>query len=792
MSHAIRFLLVGCTLAIAAACADRLSLDSSGGGNVGPNVPPPEPSQHPTIGLVSAAGGPGMLWAAWHASPVLANGLEAAVFVASDEDLVFAAVPHALTISEGKVVVRDLPRDTDLFVGLGIRLAVAQPYTPSGPVLRVRSAAPIFVDVSADPAQSDGLTPETAFDDLLLGIVIADALGGGNVWVMEGDFENAAYPAYMGVHVLGGFARTDATSARRSAQRPVRDISELALRDEEFAALLAARAPDAHKTRLLGAAAQPIFAVESGNGTPAVIDGLWLDGRGVSSAGVDDTARPLELRSVDVQRCQRGIKLRPSPGVGVVRVLLTGVRAQACELEGVSVDGPFDVTVEAGRFAGNHNEGFDLNHLVAPDGATARLCVRGSSFDGNGTEGLDVHLGAPSTGGALGGDFEIEVVDCDFVGNALAGLRIDIDYETFPAWHSTLVIRGVRARANRGSGVHLDLDASHSTIVHRLSSTANAADGLLVTSESKPGTVLVSASLACGNLGAGVRASGGNVGVLASHCVIAGNAQEGFASEFVPSFAVSSVAYVQSNAWIGATCHSCAIQPHPVPDPFQRFPREFVRAVAVGANGLVVERVPGEPSGSVVELEDDGVVRTARAIAATTLLVEPAPTDLIVPASVALFAGTAEAGVEEDLRLTPNSSAAGVGMAPPQRAPSDAGPFGAPHGGAPGRESDLPPALFRLAHVDPPWTAPIDAHADLRLTFLGGLPEFASAQTRVLVVDSEGRGVPITVLVDQDAIVVSPLTEGWRGGEIVELHAGLRSSTGSELASPVAIPLRVR
>jgi hypothetical protein len=787
---AVRSLAFVCLVAVGAACDGRLSLDNSGGSS-SPGELPPLSGDHPTVGLVSAAGGPGMLLAEWRTPVSVADDVQLALFVGPDSEALFAAEPVPVARTSGHRVVRGLALDVRQYVGLGIRTSSSEPYLPSGPVLTVSTRAPVFVDVSADPALGDGLTPETAFNDLLLGVLIASSHGRGNVWVAGGVYPNTSLPIYTGVSVLGGF--TDATQPPgKQPLRPTRKGTAQALDDDQFAQILEARDPFHHPTRLLGADGQAIATLEDGVGGPAVLDGLVLDGGGISAAGVDDTARPLELRSVAIQRCQRGVKLRPTPGMQLTRVVMTGVSTFGCDLEGISVDGVFDLTIEASQSVQNQNEGLDLNALVAPDGTTARLVLRGSSFDSNGTEGVEVHLAAPAGGGLLGGTFDVLVQDCDFTRNGLDGLGIDIDYEAFPLWHSNIVVRGVRARDNRASGVYLDVDARATVLIHRLASSANAQDGLLVASESFPGTVTVSASSLMGNLGAGIRAGIGNVGVIASHCAIAGNGEAGFVSEVVPSLAVSTIAYLQPNPRVGSASHYGVTQEIDTPPPFQRAPREFARAVAASASQLVLEHAPTSGSGSIVEVADDDLARTASAIAGNTVVVAPALESVVLPSMVAFFDGPLEAGVVDDLRLTPNSSALGAGMAPPGRAAVDAGPFAAPLGGTPGRESQLPPALFYVGSIEPPWTAPVDFAAELRLAFVGGEPDLVSALSTVFVVDAFESSLPITLFVEDGHLVVAPPLGGWNGDEVLELCAGLRSTAGVELASPVAIPLRVR
>ena len=106
------------------------------------------------------------------------SGFEAALFGASTKDAVFAGVPLAEGLTEPFAIVEGLARETHHYFGLGVRSADAggdAPYVQAGAVVRVRTGEPIYVDALADPFLADGLTPATAFPDLLSGLLAASA-----------------------------------------------------------------------------------------------------------------------------------------------------------------------------------------------------------------------------------------------------------------------------------------------------------------------------------------------------------------------------------------------------------------------------------------------------------------------------------------------------------------------------------------------------------------------------------------------------------------------------------------
>ncbi len=357
------------------------------------------PGSHGSVGLVAACGGVARVRADWSVPADGLAGLEGALFVGTDRTALFDGTAHAVDLAGGTAILDGIADGVDLSVGLGLRVAAAggaSVWTQSGPLLRVRTGPPVYVNPALAPDAGDGTTPQTAFGDLALGMLIANAQGGGSVWVSEGTVANAAIPLFEGVHMCGGFGA-------------------------DFA--LGRRDPDETPTVLVGVPGQAITTVTSGASGPAVIDGFALIGTADVPAALDDTGRRLEMRSLRISGCQRGIKLRNAPTGPLVEVVVSGVSASGAELEGLSIDGAFELWLEACAFDANGSEGLDLNHLWAPSGATARLVVRGSSFRSNGNEGLDCHLGAPPGPTSPGGDFDVRIQDCDFEGNGFDGLR---------------------------------------------------------------------------------------------------------------------------------------------------------------------------------------------------------------------------------------------------------------------------------------------------------------------------------------------------------------------------------
>ncbi|MFT7678251.1 MAG: hypothetical protein ACI8QC_002237, partial [Planctomycetota bacterium] len=468
------------------------------------------------------------------------------------------------------------------------------------------------------------------------------------------------------------------------------------------------------------------------------------------------------------------------------------VRLFECDLfenlvEGFSIAGPADVRGSGTLFRDNGAEGMDANDWVAPAGVTLDIHLSDCAFLRNGTEGLDLDLTAPSSGGSLGGRFELELVDCDFENNADAGLLIDLEYEASPAWQARLELRGLRARNNGGSGVHLDLDGPATTLVHRLASSANLGHGILVTSESQVGVATLSASALLGNGGAGARSALGNVGLAVSHCVFSGNLGGGVRGDGVMALAHSSVAYLQPAAWQGTLVQRGVELEFPTPPAFLHMPFEIRRITGMQQGMWSLDGPAGFGPQTLCEVDNDGVLRTATNVGPSSVSLDPAPG----AAAHLLFAFPPSDTVGENYTPTPGSPLLGAGIIPPAAPATDAGPMGAAFGGAPGEELLIPPSLFYLAAMSPPWGTDLADGGELSLRFEGGVPDFSSAAAAIALVPlGSQQSIPVSVVVVGDELRITPLETLPQGPVVLELHAQLRSLAGLELAASVVLPVR--
>lgn len=748
-------------IAVLACGCSRLALDDpSGSGGGGPPGPTPSLLEHPVISLVSAVGGPSRALVGWRAHAEPADLPHFALFLGPNPASIYGQVPVLEDPPGESAILEGLADGSILYMGLGVRTTPSDPWTPSGPLLTVRTGAPIYVDPAAPPG-GDGTSPATATNDLPLAILEAFLVnGGGNIWVKGGVVGPLALPLYGGVFLSGGF---------------------------DGSMLLEQRDPALIDTVLEGAVNEPIIEIQAGNG-PAVLDGIVLDGRLEASSGVDDPGLPAEMRSLIIRDCRRGIDLHSPPGGAAVPVLVTGVAVKDATVEGLRVDGPHHLWIESSNFRDCHNEGVALNDLIAPELGSASFVVRATNFARNGEEGIDCHLATAPGSGHGGGRFRVIVQDCDFQENALTGIVLDVDTEVFPEWTAGIEVRGCTARSNGLAGVRLDLDSTSTALIHRVKSSANGAEGIHVSSESWPGMATISSCAIFGNGGAGVSSSFGEVGVLLSHCVLSGNRGGGLSSEVAPAAAVSSVAYIQTAPWSDVTAIASPVQSLGLPVPFLRTPREYAGVISSSGGVLNLAGAPALPPDGPVEIADDGVERAVLSLAGTRLDLDPAPSPAFFPTIVGFFGPGA--GVAEDFRIVAGSIAADTGLAQPGGPPVDAGILGSPSGGPPGQDRSVPYTMFRLAATSPPWTQPIPPTSDLLLAFVDGSPDAVTASGGVFVVDAQGNILGAAVSVDGNLVRVSPPPGGWISGHVLELFPALRSTDGRSLAVPLAIPLR--
>jgi hypothetical protein len=740
-----------------AACHNATDVvDDTGGTSPGASVGG-TPAIHEGAGLVSAVPDANRLRVEWRTTGLEDFGGELELFISTDREELYGGRSEPISAAPGMFIFEGLPTGVVFYVGMGIASSAGERLRPIGAVLSARTAAPVFANPSASLVGADGETPATAFADLGLAIEAA-SLGGGNVWAAEGDFSSVSLTLPAGVDLYGGFT-------------PDFELEQ--------------RSIDEHRT-VLGGVANDFTLRLLTAGTVQRIDGLTVEGQGSVQNGIDLQSTPIELRSLDVRECNRGMSLSATePG------LTTNVTMVACTFEqnsaeGVWLQGAYSLTIDNCVFQGNGEEGMQFWPWLSPAEQVLHLRMEDSQFLSNGLGGLDMDLGAPAPG-PPGGSYDIVIEDCDFDRNGGHGCSIDIDYETTNFWRTNLNLRGSRARANGGSGYVLHLDNPARCVLHRVLASSNFEDGLSVVSEAPATMALVSASSFTSNLGHGVHSSLGNAGVALSHCVLSGNDLGGVLPEQALATVGSSVAQLQPEAFGDSLTRGTLTVDQPE-ILFRYAPIEYHRVLSQSGAELTLDAPLVNATGLAAELAGDGTLRTIESKDANKVRVTPAPEAVMLPSTLAIF--PLSDSVDEDYRPVTDSAVLGAGIATPAGEAVDAGIFGSPIGGAPGVEDLFPKRLFRVSATAPGWGQVVNTQASVRVHFAGGTPDEATLADGFRVIDAAGTVWTVGGELQAGVLAVSPPPGGWSTGDRIELYGSLRALQDGTPLVPLTLLVR--
>lgn len=736
-----------------AACGGGGGGGGGGSGGGTPITPPPHtvPASPAGSGVIAAAAGSGQ---ARIDVTLPGTGFEAALFQGSSAGTVYAGAPVQAPLATSSPLVNGLTDGSDVFFGLAVRATGTTPWTPVGAVVRVRPAAPLYVDASASAAGANGLSPATAFPSLADAMLVAGAQNGGNVWVRTGDYGNGPFALGPNVHVAGGF-------------------------DGTFT--LAARAPAGGGTRLVGSTTQELVSVQTG-GSDGTLDGLVLDPANAVLKGVDVVDGDVELRSLTIRRClDRGIKVVATTPTPNRRLAVIACNVLENGGDGASTAGPVDLVLAGSHFDANVRKGFDVDDLQCPDNGSVSLLATSSRWFGNGLTGLEVDLAAAPLAAGTGA-FVVRIDNCRFELNGADGLLLDQEHEAQPGFAADLEVRGSLLRGNRLAGVRIDADARGTAVLTDLRCTANATDGVQVTSETTGGEILLQGSWLAGNLGAGARVVSGNKTLLVAHCGFAGNAGGGVRSDTGTAGVANSV-FTRQGAPRTGVVGDGNVDADAV---FVNAPTAFATVTAASLATLTVSTNSGFAGGTDVVVGDDDTRRAVLQSAATSLVLDTAPTALLAPTSVAAYASS---NVVLDLTPSVGSAAENAGVAPIGTTAPDAGPAAIGAGDVPGGRSPLRAATLQLLRTSPSLSVGVGGTTPLVLSFDRAVDVASLTADRVLV---ERNGVPIAVNLSSSGtdVTLAP-TAAWSGTVTVTLQGDLRGQDGSALAAPVVLPVRV-
>lgn len=742
---------IPCFLLTLAACG------GGGGGGADPvqpiNPPAPVPATAWSSGLVAAAAGAG---SARLDATLPGSGFEAALFGGTSAGSVYSGAPLQ-TVATSPILLQGLTDGADMFFGLAVRPVGGSAWQAAGAILRVRPGAPIYVDAAANAAGADGTSPATAFPSLFDAMLVAGSRNGANVWVRDGQYRSGPFPLGPNVHVAGGFGAS----------------FDLAGRDA-----------DGRRTLLAGSTGLQIVDVISG-GSDATLDGLVVDGENTVTEGVDITDSDVELRSLLVRRCtDRGVRAKVTAATPNRRLQMVACVVGDNASDGLSSAGPIDLRLDQCSFEGNGQEGADIDDLQAPSGGRVELHATACRFYGNLMEGLDADLAAAPLATAAG-TFDVLLENCRFEVNGLAGVLIDQEHELAPGFFATIVVRGCVARGNALAGFHIDADAEASYTLDRLLAAANGGDGLLVTSETNAGEVLLTASWLHGNLGYGARTGTGNKVLIASQCAFAGNLLGGISAVSGRAAAANCVFQGQPSALAGATGQG-NVTPGLGTATFANVPAAYTKITAHTQGTLTVASTTAFAPGTSVVVADDGDRRLVADRVGQQLVLDATPPTFLLPGSLVGYSGN---DVVADLRLANASPAAGAGLAPTGGPTTDCGPHGGNGGGVPGRVEPGTSMPLRLLGTEPPLATGVAASQSFDLRFDRTVDPASVLADRIVVLQN-GQPTVVSLQVQGAIVTVSPTGAGFAGTLEVVVHDGISAADGSALAGPVVLPMR--
>ncbi|MAB78810.1 MAG: hypothetical protein CMJ89_05585 [Planctomycetes bacterium] len=784
--------VLACGLALSGSCARGLEIVSPPGGGGGDPVDPPTgPTDFaPLAGLVSAAAGLQTVRVDWRLPrESKTKSFELALFMSTDRDTIFDGTPIAAPLRGTSLVLDGLTDGVRLHFGMGIREAASSggmddpalsggtAFIPTGARLTVTPGPIVYVDGDAEATGADGTTPETAFPDPRLAILVAGfQLGGGNVWVRSGVYDNVGFIAHgAGIHVYGGFGAD----------------FDLATRDTSPGTTIFNAAPDNLNTPTLMIEMQSLAQIPIDEPV-AILDGFTLEGNTQTFRAVQATNTAAEFRALNISGfLGSGAHLQNSDSQEY-DIVVTGSSFSNNVGEGMDGRGAFDLVVDGCVFNSNGTEGLDLDDWIAPPGENVSLRITGSRFFGNGTEGLDVDLNVPLLVLDLtGGRFSVEIRGCSFERNGRDGVLLDMEYELYPQWNAKLVLRECLARANGTDGFHLDLDGPGSALLHRVIAAGNGTNGIEFSSESDPGTAFVSSSIAAGNMGAGILASRPPIGaanrsLVVTHSIVAGNFGPGIEGEAQVATASSTISHVQDVDGVMTEFRASLITAAAAEDIFVNAASAYARIDSDPGEGTLVLTQPADfDPGTTLEVADDGVARIATLVNPNNVTVDPPPALVLPPDLLSVFQGE---DVVEDYRLASGSPAVGIGLSPPGGPSVDGGVFGSPVPGVPGFAEEIRTELFHPLSVAPAPSTPLGATDVIEIVFNETIHAASVNAASVRVSDGEGREVSVALDTSEDRLILVPPGGGWSKGVVwIELFAELESSSGTPNATPLAL-----
>lgn len=525
-----------------------------------------------------------------------------------------------------------------------------------------------------------------------------------------------------------------------------------------------------------------------------VVDGIDCRGTRGALSGV-------LLRDADFVLSNSTIQQMTREGVVLIstqrssRVTFHRTRILQNRTEGVEGRGAFDFAAQRCAIAGNGHEGVEFDDLTVFPDARSTFFMRSCVLADNGEEGLDIDYNErnPLDGNSSeNGVIEVVLGNSHFLQNGTAGVLLDIDFDELDEVEARAFLEGCVSRGNRQQGFLLDADEASLFVLSGNRTSANRAQGLLITSEFRPGTILVSNHWDLGSGREGIQVVG-PADVHLSHVAVSGSGAAAIQGN-------GTTRLVNGTLFLGSQTQACDVeysfveQAHPGagnvtgPVQFTRFPLQILALELAGTpEALTLPAGINLQPGDILEFDDEGLPRRVVSRVGRTIRFTPAlPSALAAGSIVALHAGI---DVEENPTLTLGSSWTDAGD-PAERdedgSITDIGVLGGRlQAFEASRTGDRMP--FVAERLEPPGGVAAVPVPSVRVRFSRDLDP-ASVTAASFQVSQNGSPVAGLRAVTGTTVQFTPTQPFAPGAVEVVLEAGLRDAR----ASPLALPLRHR
>jgi hypothetical protein len=255
-------------------------------------------------------------------------------------------------------------------------------------------------------------------------------------------------------------------------------------------------------------------------------------------------------------------------------------------------------------------------------------------------------------------------------------------------------------------------------------------------------------------------------------------------SRDILSSACSTIAYQQAGAFDANTVQVNNVSSgNPAALAFLNAPEEYAQVLSLSGAVLNLASLPSFSTASMLELANDGTLRSATAIANMQVTLGAAPTDFGSPGLLSAFAPTATS-VNEDYHLGAGSIALGAGLSG-----ADAGPHGSAAPGAPGASDEEPLEIFYPVASAPAVSSLVGANAALVIDFSGPIKGSSANASTVRAVRSPATLV-VTLQTAANRLTILPPGGGWGAGDFrIELD-GLQATDGVALSGALVLPFQ--